>query len=608
MIDDATNDAIDDAIDDDDVVGDALDNLVTQFSSALDFYRELVQNSIDAGSSTVEVWLEFIADESGHTGTIAIHVDDYGDGMTEAIIDNELTQLFSSTKDDDLTKIGKFGIGFVSIFAIGPKAVIVHTGRSGEYWEGMFHEDRSFSKTRVEDPVDGTQITLFLPGDRAGYRDLVHRSRETVRRWCRHSEVEVTFEDRSRDDSELATVNEAFSVEGRCSVDADLDGALITMAFSGDPVHGFYNRGLMLAEVRGDPDVVPARLQHVSFKIKSGLLSHTLSRETIVRDEDYERALQRLIRVADGELRSELLDALAQLHASEIPWNPHRVQDYLELAGFLAAEQAFGFHPGEHAVLRTVDGRAVSLDDIVESVERDGRVYLDSHLGHLGERLLDSGTPVLLDGGPGGSPSVRRVVTHAIWRHMRGGVLGLMRRVLVGDLRKRAAALVARPAEVLVAVEPGLEGPWDERLIDAAQRTLELQFPLEVPQDVHTRDGGRHALTERDIRLGYGKIVGARLPSVEPPGPLFVIGRHITSMMAIPPAGAASYDPGPRPEAAVNVRHPQFRTFAALYESRPAMATYCLAKSLVLFDDRRVENELDQRLMHYAHQVARGLA
>ena len=109
----------------------AVENLVTQFSGALDFYRELVQNSIDAGSAAIEVWMEYEAGAEDD-GTIAIHVDDFGEGMNEAIIDDQLTRLFSSSKDGDLTKIGKFGIGFVSIFAPDPRAVLLHTGRGGE--------------------------------------------------------------------------------------------------------------------------------------------------------------------------------------------------------------------------------------------------------------------------------------------------------------------------------------------------------------------------------------------------------------------------------------------------------------------------------------------
>ena len=61
----------------------AVENLVTQFSSALDFYRELVQNSIDAGSSSITVWTEFTPGAEGIDGTIGLHVDDFGEGMNE---------------------------------------------------------------------------------------------------------------------------------------------------------------------------------------------------------------------------------------------------------------------------------------------------------------------------------------------------------------------------------------------------------------------------------------------------------------------------------------------------------------------------------------------
>ena len=181
-----------------DVANQAVENLVTQFSSALDFYRELVQNSIDAGSAAIDIWLDFVPDEDGGAGgVIEIHVDDHGEGMNEEIIDEQLTTLFSSSKENDQTKIGKFGIGFVSVFAPKPRAVLVQTGRGGEYWEVLFDQDRSFTKARLSTPVEGTQITLFLEGDRALYTELVSRSLETVDHWCRHSEAEITFEDRA---------------------------------------------------------------------------------------------------------------------------------------------------------------------------------------------------------------------------------------------------------------------------------------------------------------------------------------------------------------------------------------------------------------------------
>ena len=215
-----------------------VENLATQFKSALDFYRELVQNSIDAGTPRVDVWLEYQPGEGGE-GAIVIHVDDFGEGMTEAIVDNELTQLFASSKDDDLTKIGKFGIGFVSVFALRPKAVIVTTGRAGEYWQVVFGEDRSFVKTRIETPVEGTQVALFLEGDFQRYSNLVTDSFDTLQRWCVHSETEITFEDRSAslrgEEPRVLVVNKPFGVEGRFQTTVEEPGTLIHVAFAEEP-------------------------------------------------------------------------------------------------------------------------------------------------------------------------------------------------------------------------------------------------------------------------------------------------------------------------------------------------------------------------------------
>ncbi|HRI08095.1 MAG TPA: ATP-binding protein, partial [Nannocystaceae bacterium] len=255
-----------------DLTSQAVDNLVTQFASHLDFYRELVQNSIDAGSAAIDVWMEYIAGE-GDQGTIAIHVDDSGDGMTEAIIDDQLTKLFASAKEGDLTKIGKFGIGFVSVFACRPKAVLVHTGRDGESWEVCFDADRSFVKARLDAPVDGTQITLFLEGDRGRYGELVEASRRTLERWCSHSDVDVTFEDRSAPAGGAAeAINRPFAVEGEPMVRVEVEGAEIVAAHGERPVYGFYNKGLALA-VSSDAATIlgdrAGRFEHVAFKIKS---------------------------------------------------------------------------------------------------------------------------------------------------------------------------------------------------------------------------------------------------------------------------------------------------------------------------------------------------
>ncbi|NDD31457.1 MAG: ATP-binding protein, partial [Proteobacteria bacterium] len=127
-------------------------------------------------------------------GVAVARVIDYGEGMDRRIIDTQLTRLFSSSKEDDLTKIGKFGIGFVSVFSVKPVAVVVDTGKSGEHWRVLFKPDGTFERISLDEPVEGTRVEVYLPTRLGGFNDFLRRSEETVRYWCRHAEAEVFFE------------------------------------------------------------------------------------------------------------------------------------------------------------------------------------------------------------------------------------------------------------------------------------------------------------------------------------------------------------------------------------------------------------------------------
>ena len=77
--------------------------------------------------------------------------------------------------------------------------------------------------------------------------------------------------------------------------------------------------------------------------------------------------------------------------------------------------------------------------------------------------------------------------------------------------------------------------------------------------------------------------------------PLFVIGRQCGGLMAVPPPGLETEkeDRPKRPEAAVNRDHPQFRALLGLQERAPDLAAYCLAKDLLLTEDRLIERDLE---------------
>lgn len=538
----------------------AVENLVTQFSGALDFYRELIQNSIDAGSAAIEVWMEYEAGAEDD-GTISIHVDDFGEGMNEAIIDEQLTRLFSSSKDDDLTKIGKFGIGFVSIFAPGPRAVLMHTGRGGEAWEVLFDADRSFMKTRLETPVEGTQITLYIAGDRTRYRELVTGSRETLLRWCMHSDVDIGFEDRSFGAGPEA-INRPFEVPGLCQTRSAAEGTEVVLAYCGEPEYGFYNKGLALTVSRIGTDLLgefAERLAHVGFKVKSRYLEHTLSRDTVVREGNFFKAMALVLAAADGPLQTALVAVLAAL-TGRPGWSIGDLNRYIELIGYLAREPAEGLVRHEdRPILRRVDGGVVSLAQVWEAAREDRRVFVSDTAGPLEQMMIAAGTPVLWTARPwepkfGVGEVIDRYVGHRHGRSLRG------RLAAFGLPVAPQPVPICAPESVFMPVTMITPGTEEARLVAAAATLL--------------------AATE----AGYRRVVACTLPDQSA---LFVLGRTISPMMQRPPQGRLFMSSRPRrPEAAVHCGHPLFRRWIELQRAAPALAAYCLAKDLLLIEDR----------------------
>ena len=284
---------------------DLLEQLVHQFSDPLAFYRELIQNSIDAGSSRIEVSLRYTPGARGARGVAQAQVADWGEGMTRQIIERFLLTKFRSSKEDDLTKIGKFGIGFMSVFAPGPQLVVVDTSRDGEDWRLIFAADRSYQLFKCPEPVEGTRVALYREMEPAAYLDFARASGEAVRRWCRHSEVEVTFAAGGEDGSPPPApepVREGFHVDALLEVELREEGTCVVagLARRRPPLCGFYNRGLTLLEV--SEELVPG----VTFKIASRWLEHTLTRDDVRRDRNFGKAMALVKRLVEGPLRERV--------------------------------------------------------------------------------------------------------------------------------------------------------------------------------------------------------------------------------------------------------------------------------------------------------------
>ena len=306
-----------------------IEQLVHQFDRPLDFYRELIQNAIDAGSNRVDVSLDYDV----RAGRAAIRVEDDGEGMDGRTLEDHFLVLFRSTKEGDFTKIGKFGVGIVSLFAFEPDLVRIHTGRRGESWRLDFKSWRRYDRYRADELREGTLVELFKAMPPAEYAALAQDSRAAVSYWCRHADVRIAFADRGGQGaaalegagrsplagegaaSELLT--EPFSLPHPESLRYGEEGTEAVLGFSPDeaPFFGFYNRGLTLKEGR------EALLPGIEFKVKSRYFEHTLTRDNVLADDNYRKALGILRRLAEEEMpakaRAETTALAAKISAGD---------------------------------------------------------------------------------------------------------------------------------------------------------------------------------------------------------------------------------------------------------------------------------------------------
>jgi len=285
--------------------GIALD-MVRQFADRHAFLRELVQNGIDAGATRIDVRVERSPD-----GAVRTTVEDDGCGMTRAIIEGPLLTLFQSSKESDKTKIGKYGIGFMSVFAIDPDRVDVRTRRAGEAWLVSLFGDHSFElSTAPPRSGTGTHVTLLhtmTADELAVHAEL---TKGALTRWCKHSHVPITFVAvDGYDGGEVATINTPMTLPGLASLTVtEGDERFVVAVGAPGSFSGFYNHGLTLME---SSEAEPA-LESVYFKIDSPRLSHTMSRDSIRRDDESRRLIERVGSLVVGPLAAELGARIAE--------------------------------------------------------------------------------------------------------------------------------------------------------------------------------------------------------------------------------------------------------------------------------------------------------
>ena len=515
---------------------DVVEDLVHQFTDPFAFYRELIQNSIDAGSSRIEVALSFRPGRDA--GLLSAAVTDWGEGMSRDVIENYLVTKFRSAKENDLTKIGKFGIGFVSVFACQPDAVVVDTGRDGQSWRVLFKQDRAWELLAATEPFEGTRVTLHKRPPPAEYDDFVHalagvgeevvpllrggrdlRRRERRRPPAARADAGARGRWRSTRPSRSSTAKKArtWSPGPRAS---------------SRPWTGFYNRGLTLLETQ-EP-LVP----RVTARVVSRFLEHTLTRDNVRRDRHFDRVRALAKTLVDGKLRAALPE-----ESRRCAQRPDGADDWQVLFRYAcaAADPSKLFY-------RLAGGGAVPFKDVARAVAKEKALVVSPGATPVSARLVAAGTPVL-EAAPG--------------------------EALAHGLTQAFGAKTARLADHgYVFAEPPATGA-PTIFLEALHEALTV--------------GG---VTTRGVLVGelHGALDGARWARVDAPG----------VPVRADLAAASAFAKGAPALLCLNAKHPEVAAALPLFHSAPRLASLLLTRCVLVAGERltaSVDLALTQRAL-----------
>ena len=360
------------------IVGD----VISQFADPKAFYRELVQNAIDAGSPSVEIKLEY--DEPAQR--MRVSVRDRGEGMTRDVVENQLLVLFRSTKEQERSKIGKFGIGFVSVLSPEPEVVAVHTARGGRRLALHLYRDLRYELFDAGPATQtGTTVELEIAMPRGEVAAFVRDSERSLVRWCRHASVPIELVVRVPGDSATRRIDRPLAIDGalvEARRTAD-DGQLtVVVALTADPAPyvGFFNHGLMLHES------TKPLAGSLAVKIQDSRLGHTISRDDVRRDEHFSRAVEVAREVAEYELHREIGTKLAALAEA------HDLDRHGKVLGAIIEAKLAVARERLHFPLVLPQGGKRSI--VATALPAD--IWTASRASELTEALAEQGTPVLL--------------------------------------------------------------------------------------------------------------------------------------------------------------------------------------------------------------------
>jgi hypothetical protein len=240
----------------------------------------------------------------------------------------------------------------------------------------VFYPDRKFEKVALQEPVEGTTVTLLRRGQAHERGAIAEAVRDSLWRWCRFCKLEVSFEDVvGGSGPELIEDSAATATGGALEIAEENGDTSVRVAFAVPASAVLLRRGLILAE--GAPgDLLGAVIpelradqgktgEHVQVWVDSPLLRTTMARDKVVEDAGQREVLARVARAVKA-LRERLLAAIEQAVAEPGPWTRAQHDHFAYLHAHLSRERsAIGDGLNKRELLRDVaSARAVAVNGL----------------------------------------------------------------------------------------------------------------------------------------------------------------------------------------------------------------------------------------------------
>ncbi len=243
---------------------------------------------------------------------LQITAEDFGVGMTNNDREEFLKKIFGTSKADDLEQTGRFGVGFISVFAFDPDEVIVESARAGEAWEYHFLRE-------TEDSLPGELYEPEFPREKGTKVTIAinHRNSEDIRQVIKDAEKHITNDCSHREEPIYVSgkkINQDFDIPAKIKVRFGRRGVegIVGLVGRGNGEYTLENNRIVLEE-KIAPLAKCFKDKPFGYQIlvSSRYLNYDIGRENVERDANFTHIV-RLVQAQEDNIAREVFNTLEE--------------------------------------------------------------------------------------------------------------------------------------------------------------------------------------------------------------------------------------------------------------------------------------------------------